>query len=267
MDKTVLYTKTYSKDLDRLKVSIESIKNNNVDNIPYYISVPKSELELFKNNIDVNYVNIIADEDIFDISQQTWKTQQTVKSNFWRLNLCENYVMLDSDSYFIKPFKYSDFMYDDTTPYTVLHEQKDLFDWTSRFGKEILGFDPYQSYCDERLKIMEVFGRQGKIFDFGPGPVIWSSKVWKSLNEIYLQPNSLNFSNLIDFCSSEFTWYGEWLLYNKTIDIIPIEPIFKFMHFKSQYEYFKQLGYTEEHFKQNYFGIVMQSNWNSPFKF
>jgi hypothetical protein len=39
------------------------------------------------------------------------------------------------------------------------------------------------------------------------------------------------------------------------------------MHFKSQYEYFKQLGYTEEHFKQNYFGIVMQSNWNSPFKF
>ena len=52
MHKIVLYTKSYSGDLERLKVSVESIKKFNKDNIPYYVSVPSYEIELFKNNID-----------------------------------------------------------------------------------------------------------------------------------------------------------------------------------------------------------------------
>ncbi len=33
-----------------------------------------------------------------------WESQQIVKSSFWKLNVCENYLMIDSDSYFIKDF-------------------------------------------------------------------------------------------------------------------------------------------------------------------
>ena len=109
MKKVVLYTKSYSKDLDRLKVSIESIKKYNKDNIPYYISVPNNEINLFKKEIDTNYVNLVSDEDIYVVSEQNWKTQQIVKSNFWKLEVCDNYVMLDSDSYFIRDFECSDF--------------------------------------------------------------------------------------------------------------------------------------------------------------
>ena len=50
MEKIVLYTKSYSGDLERLKVCIESIKQFNEDNIPYYVSVPSNEIEYFKNN-------------------------------------------------------------------------------------------------------------------------------------------------------------------------------------------------------------------------
>jgi hypothetical protein len=266
MHKIVLYTKSYSGDLERLKVSIDSIKQHNKDNIPYYVSVPSYELELFKNTIDCEYVNLIADEDIYTVKQQNWNTQQIVKSSFWKLGLCENYVMLDSDSYFIKDFYVSDFMYNDETPYTVMHEQKDLFEWTSRHHPS-LGFDPYLTFNETRLPIMELFGRTGRIYDFGPGPIIWSCKVWKSLEEEYLIPNGLTFENLIESVPSEFTWYGEYLLVSEKILILPIEPMFKFFHFKQQYIDFKNQGYTENNFKQNYLGIVMQSNWNAPLKY
>jgi hypothetical protein len=266
MHKIVLYTKSYSGDLERLKVSVQSIKKHNRDNIPYYVSVPKSEMSLFKNQIDCEYVNLIADEDIYVVQSQNWNTQQIVKSNFWKLQVCENYVMLDSDSYFIKDFYVSDFMYDDNTPYTVMHEQKDLFEWTSRYSNT-LGFDPLHSFNETRTPIMYLLGRTGRIYDFGPGPIIWSAKVWKSLEDNYLQPNQIKFEHLIDSVPSEFTWYGEYLLVSKEIAILPIEPMFKFFHFRQQYTDFKNLGYTEEHFKQNYLGVVMQSNWGAPLKY
>jgi len=266
VNKLILYTKSYSGDLNRLKVLIASIKQYNRDNIPYYVSVPKAELELFKCEIDTGYVNIIADEDIYDIKTQNWKTQQIVKSSLWRLSLCANYVMIDSDSYFIKDFYLADFMYNDITPYTVMHEQKDLFEWTSKNYTQ-LGFEPYKGFVDTRKPIMELFGRTGRIYDFGPGPVIWNCNVWKSLHDNYLTPNNLKFEHLIETMPSEFTWYGEYLLVSREIDIIPVEPMFKFFHFANQYVDFQNQGYTEEHFKQNYLGIVMQSNWGAPLKY
>jgi hypothetical protein len=266
MVKIVLYTKSYSGDINRLKVSIDSIKKHNRDNLPYYVSVPSSEMTLFKNQIDTNYVNLISDEDIYFVTEQNWKTQQIVKSNFWRLGFCENYVMLDSDSYFIKDFTLQDFMYNEYTPYTVMHEQKDLFNWSSKY-LSLLGFDPKNGFLEDRKKIMEVMERSGKYFDFGPGPIIWSSKVWKQLEEEYLKPNNLNFNSLIEYCKSEFSWYGEFLLSRRPIDIIPIEPIFKFFHYKEQYNHYKKLDYTEEMISKDYLGIVMQSNWGAPLKY
>jgi len=266
MEKIVLYTKSYSRDLDRLKISIDSIKRYNKDNLLYYISVPNNEINLFRREIDTNYVNLISDEDIYIVNEQNWKTQQIVKSNFWKLGVCDNYVMLDSDSYFIRDFEISDFMYNENTPYTIMHEQKDLFNWSSMY-KNMLGFDPKIGFSEDRKKIMEVMGRTGKLFDFGPGPIIWSTKVWKSLEDDYLIPNNLNFHNLIEHCNSEFSWYGEFLLSKRPIDIVPIEPLFKFFHYKEQYNHYKQLGYTEETISKNYLGVVMQSNWGAPLKY
>jgi hypothetical protein len=261
MNKIVLYTKTYRGDFERVKNLIESIKRYNKDNIPFYISIPKVDELLFKNGIDTDYVNIVFDEDIVNISIQNWYTQQIIKSSFWKLGLCENYVMIDSDSYFIRDFYISDFMYDDITPYTVMHEQKDLFEWSSKY-KDLIGHDPKNGFMEDRKKIMQVFDRRGRYYDFGPSPTIWSTKVWKSLETILIN-NNKTFTDLISYTASEFSWYGEFLLKYRVIDIIPIEPLFKVFHFKPQYEHYKQLEYTEKDFSENYMGIVIQSNYSS----
>jgi hypothetical protein len=273
MHKIVLYCKSYYKDLPRVKRLIESIKKYNKDNIPVYISVPKVDEDLFKNNIDTDYVNLILDEEIVQFvytpEQQReigWFLQQIVKSSFWKLDVCENYVCLDSDSYFIRDFYVSDFMYNDTTPYTVMHEQKELFEFTSRYH-ELIGHDPQIGFGDDRKKIMKMFQREGRLYDFGPSPTIWSSKVWKLLDETQLKPQGWDIFQLIKTVPSEFTWYGEFLLKSLPMVIVPVQPLFKVFHFKPQYDFYKQQKYTEEMFSKNYMGIVLQSNFSPTEKY
>ena len=121
MEKVVLYCKSFHRDVDRVVNLQESIDKHNIDNIPFYVSVPQQDVELFKSK---GIRNIVEDESIYQSNSSGWIQQQIVKSNFWKLGLCENYVCIDSDGYFIKDFYITDFMYDDQTPYTVIHEQK-----------------------------------------------------------------------------------------------------------------------------------------------
>jgi hypothetical protein len=131
-----------------------------------------------------------------------------------------------------------------------------------------LGFDPQKGYNETREKIGALFNRKIKTnYDFGPSPIIWSSKVWKSLEENYLEPNNITFDQLIEYEPSEFTWYGEALLAFKPIDIYPKEPLFLVLHYALQYQQLKQQGYTLEDIKDCYMGIVMTSNWGAPLNY
>lgn len=272
--KIVLYCKSYSGDVQRCRILLDSVTKYNRDKIPFYISVPAGDIQLFSNTLGTSGYNLISDESIIgDNLSQSWKNQQIVKMLFWKTKITDNYVVLDSDSYFIKSFGVKDFLANAHTvtddvviPYTVMHEQKDLFSWTAK-NKDILGFDPQVSFAECRTPIQELFDRFGRLYDFGPSPVIWSSKVWQSLEEEYIKPNGLTFQGLINTISSEFTWYGEWLLVKKPIELWPIEPIFKVFHYMPEYQQFKISGYTEEHWAQNYLGVVMQSSSGLPTKY
>lgn len=263
MDTIALYCKSYRNDVLRAKILFESIKKHNSDNIPFYISAPNSDLPLFKNQLGTVDYTLIPDEDI-DPMTSGWVGQQVVKSQFWKLNLSENYLCLDSDSQFIRNFNTSDFMYTKDIPYTVCHEYKELFEFLDKYPTP---YDIYGAFCKERLAVMELFGRTGVIYDFGPSPTIWSAKVWRSLVQNYLEPNGLTISQAFSVIPSEFTWYGEWLLTSKEIPIYPREPIFKSYHYKHQYELDKQMGVTVERLAKYYLGYIINTNWGAPLKF
>jgi hypothetical protein len=260
MKPIVLYCKTFRRDIDLVSRLIDSINKFNVDNIETYISVPAADLKLFQDQNFEN-VNLIEDELIqTDTSIPGWQQQQIIKSSFYKLKIADNWVCIDSDAFFIRPFYVSDFMYNDTTPYTVMHEQKELFSWTA-INKHKLGFDPKLSFTEDRKKVMDVFGRGGKVYDFGPVPTIWSSKVWNDLETNYMIPNNISFEQLIEYCPSEFTWYGEALLQFKSIPIYPAEPLFKVFHYKQQLEAYQELNISADVLAQNYLGIIIQSNF------
>lgn len=259
MKKIILFIKTYQKDFERVRFLLSSIEKHNVDKIPVLLSVNDSDFDFFKDRVNVQ---VIKDSEIILCNEPNgWKYQQVVKSQLHRIDICENYVCIDSDSYFIKDFKISDFMFDENIPYTVLHQQKELFFWSS-INQKTIGYNPKKEFEKDRNIIMKTFGRRGVFYDFGPSPVIWSNKVWKSLNDNYLVPNKLSFQNLIELCPSEFSWYGEWLLKDKTIPIYPLEPLFKVFHYEKQFKDDMNQGHTEKTIRENYLGILKQSNWN-----
>ena len=262
MEDLVLYCKSYKKDVKRVKILLESIDQHNQDNIPFYISTPLEDKELFINTLGNKGWTWVDDNEIYP-TNEGWVGQQIVKSNFWKLNLCKNYLCLDSDSLFISPFSKNNFLYSNDIPYTVCHEQKDFFEWTQKN----LPFDPQESFIKDRKQVMELFGRKGRIYDFGPSPSIWNFNVWKGLEENYTKPNNLKFSDLIQHCPSEFTWYGEYLLTSGVIPIYPAQPLFKVFHYKEQYIESKQKGITLKDLSKNYLGIILQSNWGAPLNY
>lgn len=263
METISLYCKSFHRDVDLCKNLLSSVQKYNKDKIPFYISVPKHDIELFKNKLGTVGYTLLSDEQILgEELPSSWITQQVVKASFWRTNISKNYVMIDSDSFFIRDFYIADFMYTDDCPFVVCHEQQDLFEWSS-INHSRLGFNPQESFIKDRKQIMSLFGfeNQRVMHDFGPGPVIWNREVWNDLEKEYIQPNRTSLYNLIQECPSEFTWYGCSLLYWKSIPIIPRSPLFKFFHYKQQYDDFIKNGGNIDLLKPVYLGITLQSSF------
>lgn len=270
MNDFVLYCKSYANDFLRLKRLLTSIQQYNINHIPFYISTPSKDREALERILgeDTSYI-WVADEDIVranpNASFEKYRampgglSQAIIKSEFWRLQLAENYLCLDSDCVFIRPFSKSDFMAADGTPYTVLHQNKEYFQLALNRGKSKIPVDLQA----ESERVRTLFDRAGPLFYGAPAPFIWSSKVWQALDGQYLLPKGITLWELVDRSHPETLIYIEALLKFRAIPVIAVEHLFKVYHYDWQYYLSKRLGETEEKLKQNYLGVIYQSTWQS----
>lgn len=137
-----LYCKSYRDDVQRARRLAESVAQFNVESLPFYVSVPEDDLAIFRERFASLPAEFVTDEEIVAANPRFDRAtfaklpgrvgQQIVKAEFWRLGLSESYVCLDSDCYFLKPFRSADFLAPDGTPYTVIHESKDLLNFAER---------------------------------------------------------------------------------------------------------------------------------------
>lgn len=269
MDTIVLFCKSYRNDLLRAKRLAESVQQFNMDGLPFYLSVPRGDLPLFREHLAGIELTLLTDEEILAANPQHTESliakmpgnhlQQVVKSEFWRLGLSLNYLMIDSDSYFIRNFTTADFMYDNSTPYTVMHEGRDLLGFAARNGLPKIK----KNFVKDRSAAQKYFERPGRIYDFGPTPIICHIDVWKRLTEDYNRSKSMSFADMISMFPNEMLWYGEALLYYKPIPVMPIEPLFKVFHYREQYQESVALNENEQVLAENYLGIINQSNWDT----
>jgi len=263
----VLYCKSYRKDFLRLKRLLASIEQFNADAIPFYISTPASDKVLLEEVLGTKGYIWVADESIVSANPKAdlqkyqampgGLSQQIVKSEFWRLGFAENYLCLDSDCVFIRPFYRSDFLAIDKTPYTVLHQNKELFQMASNRGHLKVERD----LRAEAERVKTLFGRTGPNYYCAPAPFIWSARVWESLDRECLQPKGITLWEFISPLHPETLIYGEALLKYQAIPIRAIEPLFRVYHYDWQYYLFRRLGETTEKLKQNFMGVLYQSNW------
>ena len=248
--KMALMCKTYRNNLSRLKALKQSIDAYNADNIPLYVVAPQNDIDLIKENIitgeESYHIQFFADEEFLggDTLNDGWLNQQVVKLRFYKANVCDFWLMIDSDSYFIRNFYVSDFMYDEKMPYIVCHQGKDAKLINNKCGNSDM------FYKEQTIKMF--FGRKGKNYRFLTTPIMFSNAVLKELDEKY------NAAELIKTVSCEAAWHGEYLLTHHTVDFKPCEPFFKAMVYEKQYKFYKKLKITENDIKKLYLGIVMQ---------
>ncbi len=265
----VLYCCTFRKDLLRTVKLVQSVQRHNTSSIPFYISVPAEDVDLFKLHLQGMSALVFDERDIINANPKLdintiyqirgGLRQQVIKSEFWRLGIAENYLVLDSDCIFIRDFNESDFIVRDDIPYSVIHEGRDVLQATERFGPKKIR----QHFLADRKPIQTSLGRAGVTYDYGYAPFLWSRKVWDSLDQNYLSPNNMNFMDAVMLCGSEFTWYGEALTTFRAIPIYPREQLFKHYHYEHQLWADQVLGYREAILALDYLGIVYQSNWES----
>lgn len=266
MHPLIIFIKSYKPDFQNLKVLLQSIEQFNSEKIPVVISLNDEDFFDLEREYHDRYTIYKDSQIVATKITEGWRYQQIIKSNVYRLKICENYVSVDSDSVFIKDFFYSDFMFDDETPYTVMHESKALQEIAERIGMDSNELFFKKSLRDTR----PFFGNKAKEWDYGPSPYIWSCKVWEHFNSVFLKNLNKSFDDffgeidLKSFSPSECTIYGEYLFKTKLIDIIPVEALFKVYHYEKQYQMEKDVNIYQ--LKKIYLGIIYQSNWKKSQK-
>lgn len=250
MHNLVLLCKTYRGDLNRFQILKSSIDKHNADNIPFYIVCPENDIQLIKNTTyrgDEKYdIHFISDETIYaanniNTHEQNWLAQQIIKLGFYKLCMCKHYAIFDSDCYFITDFHFSDFMYDDNTPYFSL--------------KEVANSD--SAY----VTIKNLLGRNGKNYDFIIQGQVFSASTLKKIEQKYLKPRKQTWLDLLHICPYEFNWYGEFVMYfgDKYYYCAPKVKIF---WFQQQYCDARRMGETiNDYISQGYLAVLLQAGW------
>lgn len=265
MTDIVILIKTYKNDYVSYTKLIKSINTFNTDKIPVYVAVNDEDYHYFVAKNKYPELNILKDSDIYSSTiKNPWRYQQIIKSKFYTLNICKNYLCIDSDSEFIAPFKKSNFLFDSDTPYTIMHESKSFLEMTNQIGLDSDAvFFKNASTVTRKL----IGNTHTKIWDYGPSPYIWSCLVWKDFNEHFLASKNMSFEDFMNEIEkesppSETVIYGEYLLKTNLIPIYPIEGFFKVYHFKKQFLLEKRFHNIEK-LKKVYLGVIFQSNWDN----
>ncbi len=257
--------KTYSGDFFYAQRLIKSFNKHNQDCLPMHIVVPARDYELFKNSFKSVNIHVLNEEKMgFDFVHDDsirgirpgYINQEIVKLQFWEHNLSQNYFCIDSDSEFIRDFGINDFMFDETIPYSVLVEDKELH------------VDPlyYKKYWIGRELLLNVIKKELGIANYKTltchNNTVLNANVLRDFKENFMAKRSFRYQDLMKISPYEFSWYNFWLQLSGIIEIRICEPHFKMFHTREQHEDYLNRGITLKDISRAYIGVVINSNYS-----
>lgn len=255
--------KSYDKDFDLAERLIESFNRYNPEKLQMFVVVPETDVEQFQifssDTITVLSESLLGeylvDHEVAGI-RPGYINQEVVKLAFWELGLTENYFCVDSDAVFIRPLSIDDFMFDDSTPYTVLVEDNELKSEPGYFEQHWKGREL------QLRKIQQLVGLNDRRILTCHGHQIFSSIVLSSLRNDFMHARSWSYVELLEEAPYEFSWYNMWLQKSKAIPIEIREPLVKTFHNRLHQIQWAAVGINVESAKRGYIGVVVNSNFD-----
>ena len=263
MTRLGLLLKSYAGDFAYAQRMVESFHKHNADKLTLFIVIPDSDVELFSSmtgsNVEIFSEELlgkyVVDSPVHDL-RPGYINQEIVKLAFWELGLTENYFCVDSDAEFIRDFGFSDFMANDTTPYTVLVEDKELL-VEPRYYKQY-----WKTREDEIRHILDLVGLDTHVIRTCHGHQVFSAKVLRSFKERFLEPRGWSYVDALAESPYEFSWYNMWLQKDHGIEIHAREPFVKVFHHEGHHLEYILRGVTQADIARGYLAVVVNSNYS-----
>lgn len=268
--------KTFAGDSAYTMRLIDSFNRFNVESLPLVIVAPKNDLHIFAECASPT-VKLIPDEDIpvryltgADIpaasadprpgrSPVGFLNQGISKLGFFKLGVFENYVCLDSDTDFIRPFGRSDFMSPSNVPLFFAQDYSDL------------AADPFYShrYWQDREKCLSQV-REVLEVDDAPRVTVHNSLVMSSLilenfETDFLASKSWDFADLMKICNLEFFWYGVWMQKQRVLPILQCNDRVRMINHQGEHLALFSLGIRKKDLARGYVGVIVNSNWSRQY--
>lgn len=261
MAQLAIFVKTYRPDRHLVRRMLASINAHNVDAIPVVAAVPDAELTHLREFFDSGELILVGDsvtgapvvtEKINQFSTG-YIHQQMVKLSVHRLGIADNYLVLDSDAYFIRDFRRSDFLDASGVGLSVLTEDKDQF------------ADPgYARFADVRREkidsIADRFLLPGSARATCHNNTVLQSFVLRKL-ETWREAEGLSLIDLMKISPLEFSWYNFFLRTHYPERLIQVDPFIRMIHTRSEYRALIRQGFSTTSLARSYVGICINSGW------
>ena len=262
MDSFGILVKSFSDDAAAASRLIDTMRLFNVEQVPVWLVVPDGDLRVFAEMSEgaaqvlpeSEFSEYLVDEPVAGV-RPGYINQEIVKLAFWELGLAANYLPVDSDAVFLRPFRPSDFMHSPDVPYTVLLEDRDLQIDAEYFATHWQGREKVLRHIQAEV------GLEDRRLLTCHGHQVLSSVVLRSLREDFLEPRGWSYARMLAEGPYEFSWYNFWLQKSNAIPIELREPYFKVIHSAKQHADMLVQGVTLEDVARGYLGIIVNSNF------
>lgn len=268
--------KTFGGDLDYTERLVSTFNEFNEEQLRLFIVAPDSDLQYFVH-LESRTVKCISDESIpvryltvADVSTELidprpgrspvgYLNQGLSKLGFFKLGLLDNYVCLDSDTEFIRPFGRRDFMSPSGVPWYFAQSYSDL------------AADPFYSprYWKDRedclTKVRETLGVQDYPRVTVHNSLVMSAAVLRDFEEGFLAAQSMDFADLMKICSLEFFWYGVWMQRQNVLPLLQRGDIIRMVNHQGEHLALRSLGIMKGNLAETYVGVIVNSNWSRQY--
>ena len=263
MTSFAILIKSHLPDRDYAARLLDSIRRYSVESIPVFVVVPPEDVASF-DSLAAGVATVLSESELSEHLviepvagfSAGYINQEIVKLSFWELGLAENYLCMDSDAEFIRPFTASDFMADANTPFTFLTEDADLQVEPGYFA------DTWQTRAASLAKIRDEIGYQGLWPLTVHGHAVFSAKALRSFRDDFLFPRGWDYANALAISPYEPSWYNAWVLHAQPIEVVRREPIVKTFHTPTQHLEYVLRGVSEEDVARGFVAVVVNSNYS-----
>jgi hypothetical protein len=268
--------KTFIGDASYVERLVKSFNEYNTQDLRLYIVAPSTDFKFFNEFLSKN-IFFVSDEDIpvRYINQENFRKELTdprenrsafgylnqgiSKLGFWRTGLLRNYLTLDSDTEFIRPFAFNDFSDSNGNLYF--------------FGQQYLDLacDPFYRprYWDSReeilSKVRDLIGLDSQNRITVHNSQIMSSLVLADFEQNFLKLKNLDYVDIMQIASLEFFWYGVWMQKQEIFPMVLREDVIKMVNHQGEHLALHQLGIRKKDLATSYIGVIVNSNWSRQY--